>query len=31
LRERILRGITEINVAPVVHRWWKFEALEKPL
>ena len=31
LRERILRGITEINVAPVVHRWRKFEALEKPL
>ena len=31
LRERILRGIAEINVAPVVHRWRKFEALEKPL
>jgi transposase len=31
LRERILRGITEINVAPVVHRWRKFEALEEPL
>ena len=31
LRERILRGITEINVAPVVHRWRKFGALEKPL
>ena len=26
LRERILRGIAEINAAPVVHRW-KFEAL----
>jgi len=31
LRERILKGITEINVAPVVHRWRKFEALEVPL
>ena len=28
LRERILRGIAEINAAPVVHRWDKFEALE---
>jgi transposase len=31
LRERILKGIEEINVAPVVHRWRKFEALETPL
>jgi transposase len=31
LRERILKGITEINAAPVVHRWGKFEALEVPL
>ena len=28
LRERILKGIEEINAAPVVHRWSKFEALE---
>ena len=28
LRERILQGIAEINAAPVVHRWSKFEALE---
>jgi transposase len=27
LRDRILRGIAEINAAPVVHRWKKFEAL----
>jgi len=27
LRERILKGIAEINEAPVVHRWKKFEAL----
>ena len=27
LRTRILRGIAEINAAPVVHRWKKFEAL----
>ena len=25
LKERILRGIAEINAAPVVHRWKKFE------
>jgi hypothetical protein len=25
--QRILAGIAEINVAPVVHRWKKFEAL----
>lgn len=28
LRERILRGIAEINAAPVVHRWKKFDALK---
>ena len=28
LRDRILRGIAEINAAPVVHRWRKFDALE---
>ncbi|HWD99083.1 MAG TPA: transposase [Bryobacteraceae bacterium] len=27
LQTRILRGIAEINAAPVVHRWKKFEAL----
>ena len=27
LRDRILKGIEEINAAPVVHRWKKFEAL----
>jgi len=27
LRARILKGIAEINAAPVVHRWKKFEAL----
>ena len=26
-RARILKGISEINAAPVVHRWKKFEAL----
>ena len=26
LRDRILKGIAEINAAPVVHRWKKFEA-----
>ena len=31
LRERILKGIAEINVAPVVPRWRKFQALEAPL
>jgi transposase len=31
LRERVLKGIEEINEAPVVHRWRKFEALEVPL
>lgn len=28
LKTRILRGIAEINEAPVVHRWSKFTALE---
>ncbi len=27
LRQRILQGITEINAAPVVHRWRKSDAL----
>ena len=27
LHDRIQRGISEINAAPVVHRWKKFEAL----
>ena len=27
LRDRILRGVVEINAAPVVHRWKKFDAL----
>ena len=27
LKDRILLGIAEINQAPVVHRWKKFEAL----
>jgi transposase len=29
LRDRILRGIAEINAAPVVHRWKKFGALDE--
>ena len=29
LRDRIFRGIAEINAAPVVHRWKKFEALSE--
>jgi transposase len=29
LRERILKGIDEINAMPVVHRWKAFEALEE--
>ena len=28
LRERILKGIAEINASPVVHRWRKFNLLE---
>jgi len=27
LKERILLGIAEINAAPVVHRWKKFDQL----
>ena len=27
LRDRVLKGVDEINSAPVVHRWKKFEAL----
>jgi hypothetical protein len=30
LRQRILQGIAEINAAPVVHRWRKFDALNPP-
>jgi transposase len=29
LRDRILRGIAEINAAPVVHRWKKFGSLDE--
>ena len=29
LKERILKGISEINAAPVIHRWKKFEALDE--
>jgi transposase len=29
LKERIRRGIEEINAAPVVHRWKKFDLLEE--
>jgi transposase len=29
LRDRILRGVAEINAAPVVHRWKKFGALDE--
>jgi hypothetical protein len=29
LRERILRGVAEINTAPVVHRWKKFGPLDE--
>jgi transposase len=29
LKERILKGVAEINAAPVVHRWKKFEALDE--
>jgi transposase len=28
LKERILQGIAEINAAPVIHRWRKFDALD---
>jgi transposase len=30
LRDRILLGVAEINAAPVVHRWKKFDALTPP-
>ena len=30
LRDRILQGIAEINAAPVVHRWKKFDLLNPP-
>ncbi len=30
LIQRILLGIAEINAAPVVHRWKKFDALLAP-
>lgn len=29
LKTRILKGVAEINAAPVVHRWKNFEALEE--
>jgi hypothetical protein len=29
LRDRILRGVAEINAAPVVHRWKKFDGLDE--
>jgi hypothetical protein len=29
LKARILKGIAEINAAPVVHRWKNFKALEQ--
>ncbi len=29
LRDRILRGVAEINAAPVVHRWKKFGVLDE--
>ena len=31
LKARILKGIEEINAAPVVHRWKNFEALAEDL
>jgi hypothetical protein len=31
LRDRILRGVAEINAAPVVHRWKKFGALDEAI
>lgn len=27
LKERILKGVSEINSRPVVHQWTKFDAL----
>jgi len=29
LKARILKGVAEINAAPVVHRWKNFKALEQ--
>lgn len=29
LHDRILKGVAEINAAPVIHRWKKFDALDK--
>ena len=29
LKDRILLGIQEINAAPVIHRWKKFDAVAK--
>jgi len=29
LKTRILKGIAEINAAPVVHRWQNFDALTR--
>ena len=29
LRDRILQGVAEINTAPVVHQWKKFDTLDK--
>jgi len=29
MRERILKGVAEINAAPVIHKWKKFDALLK--
>jgi transposase len=31
LQQRILKGIEEINAAPVVHRWKKFEFVQKQM
>ena len=28
LKDRILRGVAEINAAPVIHRWKKFDLLK---
>jgi transposase len=30
LKHRILAGVAEINAAPVVHRWKRFDALDQP-
>lgn len=31
LRDRILRGVAEINAAPIIHRWKKFGALDEAM